>query len=102
MSECLSTEIEYKGAIILTYHFISEFSKGYSVCYLKRPVKGSTTVCRVQLFSSDTVVDLKAAIEEATGIPQQSQALYDSNLKYRIELHDHAPGESLVLFPDPP
>jgi len=43
----------------------------------------------VQLFSSDTVVDLKAAIEEATGIPQQNQALYDGDSLYRIELHDH-------------
>jgi len=102
LSECMSTEIEHKGAIIPTYHFTSEFSKGYYVCYLNQPVKGSTTVCRVQLFSSDTVVDHKAAIEEATGIPQQSQALYDSNSKYRIELQDHAPGESLVSFPDPP
>jgi len=50
---------------------------------------GSTATTRVQLFSSDTVADLKAAIEEATGIPQQNQALYDGNSLYRIELHDH-------------
>ena len=77
---------EYKGATILTYHFTSEYSKGYSV---NRPLKGAATVCRVQLFSSDTIADLKAAIEEATGIPQQSQALYDGDSVYGIELHDH-------------
>jgi len=88
LSECTSTKIEYKGAVILMYHFTSEYSKEYSIRYLNRPVKGSATICRVQLFSNDTVADLKAAIEEATGIPQQNQALYDGDSLYRIELRD--------------
>ena len=80
LSECTSTKIEYDGSTIFTYHFTAEYSKEYSVYYLKQPSRDHTTnpvVCRVQVFSSDTILDLKATIEESSGIPQQNQALYD-------------------------
>ena len=105
LSECASTKVEYNGSTILTYHFTSEYSKQYSVCYLKQPSQdhtSNTILCRVHVFSSDTIADLKAAIEESSGIPQQNQALYDcdfehkfgtwydvSNSRPKLKLHDH-------------
>ena len=84
LSECASTNIEYKGSTILTYHFISGYIREYSVHYLRRSVKGDTTVCNVKIYSNDTIVDLKAAIEKSTGIPQQNQALYECDSGYEM------------------
>ena len=102
LSECTSTVIEYKGSTILTYHFISGHTREYSVHYLKQSVEGDTTVCKVKIFSNDTIADLKAAIEESIGIPQQNQALYECdhrifrarynvncNSGHKHKLHDH-------------
>ena len=100
----MSTNIEYKGSTILTYHFISGYIREYSVHYLRRSVKGDTTVCNVKIYSNDTIADLKAAIEEFSGIPQQNQTLYKCDSGYKIshtwnnvncisghkhKLHDH-------------
>ena len=74
LSECMSTEIKYSGSSILTYHLPAEYSEEYSVYYLDKPSK---VLCDVQVLSTDTIADLKAAIEEFSGIPLQNQTLYD-------------------------
>ena len=59
----------------------------------------------MQVLSSDTIADLKAAIEESSGIPPQNQALYDiyesrhnlfgtwydvdCNSRHKLKLHNH-------------
>ena len=105
LSECASTKVEYNRSTIFTYHFTSEYSRHYSVYYLKQPSQdhtSNTILCTVQVFSTDTIADLKAAIEESSGIPQQNQALYScdfehkfgtwydvSNSRPKLKLHDH-------------
>ena len=94
LRECMSTETKYNGSSILTYHLTAEYSEEYCVLYyLDKPSK---VLCDVQVLSTDTIADLKAAIEESSGIPPQNQALYDIyepdtwyDVKYNLKLHDH-------------
>ena len=67
--------------------------------------KPSKVICDVQVFNTDTIANLKAAIEESSGIPQQNQALYDiyesrhnlfgacydisCNSGHKFKLHNH-------------
>ena len=55
----------------------------------------------MHIFSNDTIADLKAAIEESSGIPQQNQALYNLDYnpgisKRKLELHDHQVAQDFV------
>ena len=102
LRECMCTEIKCNGSSILTYHLTAKYSEEYSVYYLDKPSK---VLCYVQVLSTDTIADLKAAIEESSGIPLQNQTLYDIyesrhcffgtwhdvNCKsgHKLKLHDH-------------
>ena len=89
LSECTSTNIEYNGSTILTYHLTAECKEHCSVYYLNQSLRGYPAVCNVHVFSNDTIADLKAAIEESSGIPQQNQALYNCDSEYKPKLHNH-------------
>ena len=86
LSECTSTKIEYNGSTILTYHLTAECREHCSVYYLNQSLRGYPAVCNVHVFSNDTVADLKAAIEESSGIPQQNQALYSCDSGHKLKL----------------
>ena len=73
----VNVQAQRLNATFLTYHLTAECTEHCSVYYLNQSLRGYPAVCNVHVFSSDTVADLKAAIEESSGIPQQNQALYD-------------------------
>ena len=101
LSECTSTKVEYSGSVILTYHLTDEYCEKCTVYSCQQVKWYYPAVCNVHIFSSDTIADLKAAIEECSGIPQQNQALYDLDYKLGIskrelKLHDHQAAQDFV------
>ena len=77
LSECTSSRIEYSGSAILTYRLTAEYGERCTVYSCQQVKWYYPEICNVHFFSSDTIADLKATIEECSGIPKQNQALYD-------------------------
>ena len=101
LRECTSTKIEYSGSAILTYHLTAEYCEKCTVYSCQQVKWHYPAICDVHVFSNDTIADLKAAIEESSGIPQQNQALYDLDYnpgisKHKLKLHDHQVAQDFV------
>ena len=101
LSECTSRKIEYSGSAILTYHLTAKYCEKCTVYSCQQVKWYYPKICDVHFFSSDTIADLKAAIEECSGIPQQNQALYDLDYKLgiskrKLKLHDHQAAQDFV------
>ena len=101
LRECTSTKIEYSGSAILTYHLTAEYCEKCTVYSCQQVKWHYPAICDVHVFSNDTIADLKAAIEESSGIPQQNQALYDLDYnpgisKCKLKLHDHQVAQDFV------